>query len=256
MKARIDRAWRLFATALSFFLFGLGSVFISLILAPILLVLPGTAVQKKRRGKACIHHVFRFYIGLMKLLGVLSYEVHGRDQLQGAKLILANHPSLIDVIFLISLVPNANCVVKRALLRNPFTYGPVKAAGYILNNDSVDVVIEGAQQAFDRGDALIIFPEGTRSKPGQQLSLKRGAANVAIRTEVDVTPVIIDCNPVTLTKGEPWYSIPLQRPHFAIRVERPIVMAAYIANDKPAMAARNLTADLTDFFNKEIGLHE
>ena len=256
MKAHIDRAWRLFATALSFFLFGLGSVVISLILAPILLVLPGTAVQKQRRGKACIHHVFRFYIGLMKLLGVLSYEVHGRNRLQGAKLILANHPSLIDVIFLISLVPNANCVVKRALLRNPFTYGPVKAAGYIINDDSVDDVIDAAQQAFDRGDALIIFPEGTRSKPGQSLSLKRGAANVAIRTAVDVTPVIIECNPLTLTKGEPWYRIPLQRPHFSIRIEHPILMKAYIDNQKPAMAARDLTADLTGFFNKEIGLHE
>ena len=76
MKAHIDRAWRLFATALSFFLFGLGSVFISLILAPMLLVLPGTAVQKQRRGKACIHYVFRFYIGLMKLLGVLLSLIH------------------------------------------------------------------------------------------------------------------------------------------------------------------------------------
>ncbi|MBN45768.1 MULTISPECIES: lysophospholipid acyltransferase family protein [unclassified Methylophaga] len=256
MTAFLDRSWRLFATALSFFLFGLGSVFISLLLAPILMVLPGTSVQKQRRGKACIHHVFRCYIGLMKLLGVLSYEVHGRDKLQGAKLILANHPSLIDVIFLISLVPNANCVVKKALLRNPFTYGPVKAAGYILNDDSVDVVIEAAQQAFDRGDALIIFPEGTRSKPGQRLSLKRGAANVAVRTKVDVTPVIIDCQPLTLTKGEPWYRIPQQRPHFVIRIEPPMPIATYIDNVKPAMAARNLTADLTGFFNKEIGLHE
>jgi len=256
MTAFFDRGWRLFVTALSFFLFGLGSVFISLILAPILMVLPGTSVQKQRRGKACIHHVFRFYIGLMKLLGVLSYQVYDRDRLQGAKLILANHPSLIDVIFLISLVPNANCVVKKALLRNPFTYGPVKAAGYILNDDSVDAVIEAAQQAFDRGDALIIFPEGTRSIPGEKLNLKRGAANVAVRTAVDVTPVVIDCQPVTLTKGEPWYRIPQQRPHFVIRISPPMPIATYIDNVKPAMAARNLTADLTGFFNKELGLHE
>lgn len=256
MLSRLDRAWRFFATALSFFLFGLGCIFISLVVAPILLLLPGSTTQRQLRGKACIHYVLRWYIGMMKFLGVLSYEVHGLQRLKGAKMILANHPSLIDVVFLISMLPNANCVVKSALLRNPFTYGPVKAAGYIINDDMVDDVIVAARQAFDRGDALIVFPEGTRSKPGQKLILKRGAAHVAIRTAADVTPVIIQCSPLTLTKGEPWYHIPPQRPHFVIRIEQPIEIATYINDVKPSMAARNLTATLTRFFNKEIGLHE
>lgn len=252
----LDRSWRLFATALSFVLFGLGAIVISLVVVPILLLLPGSSIQRQQRGKACIHHIFRCYIAVMEVLGVLSYEVHGIEKLKGAQLILANHPSLIDVVFLISLVPNANCVVKSALLRNPFTYGPVRAAGYIVNDDMVDDVIVAAKQAVDRGEALIVFPEGTRTKPGQELILKRGAAHIAIRTAANVTPVIIQCKPVTLTKGEPWYHIPPKRPHFVIRIEQPIEVTAYINNVKPSMAARNLTADLTDFFNKEIGLHE
>jgi hypothetical protein len=42
-------------------------------------------------------------------------------------MIIANHPSLIDVVFLIGLVRQANCVVKQSLWENPFTRGPVRA---------------------------------------------------------------------------------------------------------------------------------
>jgi 1-acyl-sn-glycerol-3-phosphate acyltransferase len=255
-KQALGRFWRFFATAISFFLFGLGGIIIPLVVVPVLTLLPGNALQRQRRGRAFIHHTFRLYIRLMKTLGVLTYEVQGIEKLSDAKLVLANHPSLIDVVFLISLIPNANCVVKSALLRNPFTRGPVKVAGYIVNDDAADDVIDAAEQAFARGDALIIFPEGTRSKPGHTLILKRGAANVAVRTKADVTPVIIDCKPLTLTKGEPWYRIPLQRPHYTIRIKNTIHMSAYTRDTKPSMAARSLTTDLTGFFNKEIGLHE
>ncbi len=49
---------------------------------------------------------------------------------------IANHPTLIDVVVLIGLMEQANCVVKQALWSNPFTKGPVQSAGYILNAGS------------------------------------------------------------------------------------------------------------------------
>ncbi len=159
------RIWRLLATAMSFALFGLGGIIIPLIVIPVIYLLPGDVQRRQRRGKAFIHHSFRFYIQLMKNMGILSFELEDIDRLKDAKLVLANHPTLIDVVFLISLIPQANCVVKSALMRNPFTRGPLKAAGYIVNDDSVDDVIAAAEAAFKHGDVLIIFPEGTRSIP-------------------------------------------------------------------------------------------
>lgn len=252
----LKRCWRLIATAMSFALFGLGGIIIPLIVIPIIYLLPGDAQRRQRRGKAFIHQSFRLYIQLMKNMGVLSYELEDVDRLKQAKLVLANHPTLIDVVFLISLIPQANCVVKSALMRNPFTRGPLKAAGYIVNNESVDDVIAAAEAAFENGDTLIIFPEGTRSVPGEVLELKRGAANVAVRTQVDVTPVLIDCQPVTLTKGQPWYRIPDTKPHFKISVAESIAITNFIKQDKPSVAARNLTSALSQYFNEEIGLRE
>ncbi len=253
--AKINHLWRWLGTAFSFFIFGLGGILLPLIAVPILFLIPGSSLQREQRAQQVIHRSFRFYIGMMKSLGVISYQLEGVERLRSAQLILANHPSLIDVIFLIALVPNANCVVKGRLVRNPFTRGPIKTAGYIINDNSNDV-ISAASDAFVKGHALIIFPEGTRTTPGQSVSLKRGAANVAIRAEADITPVIIGCTPTTLTKQDRWYQVPSRKVHFHIRVDEKMPVSEYLEQCAPSVGARKLTADLTEYFNKELGLYE
>lgn len=255
MIGKIEFCWRWLATAFSFFIFGVGGLLLPIIALPILYCIPATALVREGRAQALIHHVFRFYIGMMRRLGVLSYEIHGRQKLEGAKLILANHPSLIDVVFLIAMVPNANCVVKGRLAKNIVTRGPIHTAGYIVN-DNNEAVIGMAAEAFSKGHALIVFPEGTRSVPEQKLMLKRGAANIAIRTKADITPVLIECAPSTLTKSDRWYQIPKTKVHFKIQVKDRIAVDSYLAGDPPSVAARKLTNDLTDYFNEELMLND
>lgn len=252
----VNQGWRWLGTAFSFFVFGLGGTLIPIVVVPVLYSLPGSKLQREQRTQKVIHHAFRFYIGMMRVLGVLSYQISGIEKLQGAKLILANHPSLIDVIFLIALIPNANCVVKSKLIRNPFTRGPVKAAGYIIN-DNPEEVIAAAAVAFAKGHALIVFPEGTRTTPLQPLYFKRGAANISIRAVADITPVIIDCHPTTLTKDDRWYQVPAKKVHFQIHVKDPIQIEPYLQKRIiPSQQVRLLTSDLEAYFNKERIPHE
>jgi 1-acyl-sn-glycerol-3-phosphate acyltransferase len=188
---------------------------------------------------------------MMRFLGVLSYEIVNAEKLGDARLVLANHPSLLDVVFLISLMPNANCIVKGHLTRNFFIRGPVKAAGYIVN-ETAEAAIADADRAFRNKQCLIIFPEGTRTTQSEALKLKRGAANVAIRTGSDITPVLIYCDPTTLTKNERWYQIPPRRMHFRILVKDKISIEQYSTNISPSKGARMLTRDLTEYFEKEL----
>jgi 1-acyl-sn-glycerol-3-phosphate acyltransferase len=202
-----------------------------------------------------IHKVFRFYIRLMRFLGVLTYDVSGLEKLKDARLILANHPSLIDVVFLIAMVPNANCVVKGRLARNPVMRGPINGAGYIVNDTAEDVV-DAAKSVFDKGHALIVFPEGTRTTPDEDIILKRGAANIAVRAQSDITPVLIGCTPTTLTKQDKWYQVPSRRVHFWMKVQDQIEIAPYLDERNPSVAARSLTQYLTGYFSKELSKHE
>jgi len=253
---KIKYGWRWFATAFSFFSFGVGGILIPIFVVPVLYLLPGDQLLRERRGQKFIHHSFRFFIGMMKFMGVLTYDVSDIEKLKDAKLILANHPSLLDVVFLISFVPNANCVVKSKLVQNPVMMGPLKAAGYIVNDEAADDVIVAAAEAFEKGHALIVFPEGTRTTPSEPMQLKRGAANIAIRTEMDITPVLIECVPTTLTKADRWYQIPYKRMHFRIQVKEQIEIDKYLGDLSPTKAARMLTTDLRHYFLQELRLHE
>src|SRR5690606_3555824 len=107
-------------------------------------------------------------------------SVQGEHLLQRpGLLVLANHPCLIDVVFLIAFTPNPDCIVKGGLLANPAMRGYLRLTGF-LRNDRGAELIEDARSSLAAGSALIIFPEGTRTQPGQPLQFQRGAANVAL----------------------------------------------------------------------------
>ena len=93
----------------------------------------------------------RLFIGLMHRLGGLTYEFRGRERLgRPGQLILANHPSLIDVVFLLAFMPGAGCVVKAGLWRNPLTRGAVTLAEFIPNDSTADM-IEAAAARCTKG---------------------------------------------------------------------------------------------------------
>lgn len=253
---KLNHAWRWLGTAFSFFIFGVGGICLPLLVFPTLYLLPGSSDVREQRAQKVIHKTFRFYIRLMRFLGVLDYKIEAPERLVNAKLILANHPSLIDVVFLIAMVPNANCVVKSRLLKNPFMRGPIKAAGYIINDEAAEDVITAARDAFNKQHALIVFPEGTRTTPNTPLAMKRGAANIAIRAQADITPVLIGCTPTTLTKQDKWYQVPETKVHFWMKVQDEIKIAPYIETDNPSRSARNLTKDLTHYFTEELSRYE
>jgi len=219
LKRQLNHIWRLFGTALSFSLFGIGGLLLGLLFFPMLFLVIRDPLQRQIAARKWIRRAFCLFIGVMKNLGVLSYRIHGQEGLTVPAncLIVANHPTLIDVVFLICLFPQADCVIKSLMWRNPFTRFVVLAANYIPNND--DAALLGAcTDRLQGGGQLILFPEGTRSKPGKNLRFKPGAAAIAVRAGAILQPVLIGCTPMTLTKGEPWYHIPETKPFFELQI--------------------------------------
>lgn len=250
--SELDRAWRVLATGISFALFGVGGLALRMVVFPLLALCVRDRQAHQRAARAAVRLSFRGFVGIMRLLGVLRYEVKGLEKLDRAgQLILANHPTLIDTVFLIAFVRNADCIVKGALSNNPFMRGPIRAAGYISNDRGPELVEDGIA-SLRAGGNLIIFPEGTRTPPGGTPTLRRGAANIAVRGMRAVTPVVIRCDPPTLGKGDKWWHVPARRVRFRIEVKDDIAAELFRHDDvSEVLAARRLTEYLQQFFMKE-----
>jgi 1-acyl-sn-glycerol-3-phosphate acyltransferase len=249
MSRSINHAWRVFATGFVFVLFGLGALFISLTMFPALRLSTLRADVARRRIQRAMQHTFHVYIEIMRLLGIMTYEIHGVSKLrEQGRLIVANHPTLIDVVLLVSLMPEVDCIVKRGLWRNPFLRWPVIWASYIPNSEGEEL-IEGCAAKVRSGHSLLVFPEGTRTVPGRPMRMQRGAAHIALAADVEVLPVTVTCEPATLFKGNPWYRVPARRFHMKVVVGEPVAAATFRQEGElPARAARRLTQWLLAYY--------
>ena len=251
MIKRLNYIWRLLVTGFSFFAFGVGGIILRGLVFPILNLIPEDNNKKTQRAQLSVHYSFYVFIGLMHRLGVMTYDIKGLERLnRPGQLILANHPTLIDIVFLISRIPFANCIVKEKLWHNPFTKGAVTHAGYISNGHS-ETMIQECVDYLKSGGILIIFPEGTRTKTNTDYNFQRGAARIALKANTVVTPVTLRCKPSTLTKQEKWYQIPNCRFHLSMEVGNDMVLDEFLEIEPKTIAVRRLNRYLQDYFSQQ-----
>lgn len=175
-----------------FGLFGLGA----LLLAPLMLIL-----RKPEYGQPVVRAAWRLLTFFFVLTRLVRIERGNLAPIAGS-VIAASHPSLVDVVLLVSLVPRTLYVAKRALRRNPFLSAIVRATA--LPDDAT--LPERAAAYLKDGWNVLIFPEGTRSPAeGGLQPLHRGAAQLALRTGAPLACVRIDVSRRSLGKGQkPW----------------------------------------------------
>lgn len=242
----LNQCWRLFAIAFGFLLFGVfGLVILSILWFSLLRLVIWNRNNQITIAQYSISISFRIFIGIIKLLGIIQYQFEGLEKLKQDKncLIVANHPSLLDVVLLVSVLPRCNCLVKGALLNNIFISGIIKTAGYILNAES-EKILPQCQQILSNNGRILIFPEGTRTVPNQPIKLQRGAANIALRCHADIRIIHIQCDPPFLIKEQKWYDIPIKKTSFNIMIGEKISIDNFI-EPNTTVAARKLTRYLT-----------
>ena len=250
LRSRLNFTQRLIGTAIAFGSFGIGGTLLGLCFPLLYLVTPSS--QRQARARQVIHRAFYQFLCWMRCLGIMQWQIEGQHLLgRPGQLVIANHPSLLDVVFMMAHINEPNCIVKGSLWRNPCMVGPVTAAGFIPNHSSEQMVLDGVS-ALQNGDCLIIFPEGTRTPPGQSLEFHRGAATIAIKGARVLTPVLITVSPTTLTKNEKWYKIPQRRFVMTLKVLDDIDLDPYRQAHSKPIAARHLNSDLTALYTQEL----
>jgi 1-acyl-sn-glycerol-3-phosphate acyltransferase len=244
--------WRTSFTIVSFSLFFLGAFCLCFFYFPLIHLISRSRGSAQRVCRKGVYHSFRAFIWMMHVTGVLDYHISGREHLRGGQLIIGNHPSLIDVIFVVSQIPDAYCVVKDDLWTNPLTHLLARFTGYVAAAEPEEL-IKQCVAVIRTGAALVMFPEGTRTVPDESLSFKRGAAMVMLRSSTDIVPVILNIWPPTLAKGAPWFKVPSEKVQYSMEILTPVPSSDFLTDGcSERQNTRLCTLKLQEFFAERL----
>ncbi len=209
------RPIRLLLTFVCFAIFFGGSLLLGLVFCPLVWLL--TIGNRERTRDFCTGFIawgYGWFIRCTRLMGLIRLD--GRVEVPEAirdrpYVLVANHPTLIDVLFLLHWFPRLTCVVKKSWYDFFFWGALLRSTHYLPNVDPEEEGLPGAA-ILDRmtehvkaGHPLVFFPEGTRSLATSLHRFKRGAFELAERAQVPLVMVFIDVDRPFLMKGVPFW---------------------------------------------------
>jgi 1-acyl-sn-glycerol-3-phosphate acyltransferase len=177
----------------------------------------------------------RAVIGFDKLCFVVycrSFEVIGRENvpLEGGLIVASNHMNNADPPAVMLAVPrHPTFMAKKEMFGWPVLGLIFRAFGaFPVRRTEADLAaLRAATELVQRGEMLVMFPEGTRSRTGGLGKGHPGTALVALRTDTPVVPVAVtgtesvrwpwiflkprSIKRITVTIGEPFQVPPVQR---------------------------------------------
>lgn len=170
------------------------------------------------------YRIVRFAMNICRLILLAKIEVNGRNHLpaHGPYLVVLNHTSTVDTPVLLLTFPlmKWRFFAVEKWKTHPI-FGPIMAwlgAIYVARDEVDRQQLREALAAIEQGVVFGLAPEGTRSKTGQMMAAKDGAAYLASRTNIPIIPVgLVNCDvifenfkqfkttPVQVNIGEPFY---------------------------------------------------
>lgn len=253
-KRPVTRFYRGFMKVLAIIVFGIGAVILAIIVFPLIrlyaIIENLFRKQKKDFGilaRAYVSHTFRIFLGFLTVFGVARSKVDDRATYKNLhkKILIANHPSMLDFVYLMAYCPNSTCIVRGSLLKTPLA-GVIKQA-YITNTTDFDELKEKCKKLTDKGCNVIIFPEGTRTPRNCRNNYKKGAARLALYCGCDVQPFFIGgSDKYGLGKHDGLFSYnPVEELFYDFKMLPVIPVADYSDQPEP-IAAKHLTQKMEE----------
>lgn len=135
---------------------------------------------------------------LLRIVVGLDHRIEGKENLLHEPAIYASkHQSTWDTLIFALLLPDCAYVLKRELYRVPL-FGQLLARSRPIAIDrsaggsALRRMLGSAERAIEEGRAIVIFPEGTRTAPGERGRYQPGTAALYHRLGVPVVPVALD----------------------------------------------------------------
>ena len=199
----------------------------------LLFALPSPSrMERARRLQRVTARAYRFLHHWLRLTRIAHFDHRGAlEEIPGPCVILANHPTSLDVTAVMASLNGVFTVVKPSVFRRRMLRPLLVATGHVegpgRDPASIGRVVGECVERLEHGMTLMIFPEGTRSPPGGLHPFGRLAFEIACRAKVPVVSIGVRCEPPWLSKEVPLFDPPHPQPRLALEV---------IGRDDPADA--------------------
>ncbi len=165
------------------------------IIALILLILLPFSSQEMRKGSQFWTRFIMF--GMRHIIGI-TFEVRGAENLpENGAIIACKHQSAWDTAIFVNMRISTAYILKKELLKIPFYGWYVHRAGHIAVDRNAGAsalknMVSDVKAALAKGRNIVIFPEGTRSSPGEPGTYHPGVAAIYSQTNLPVIPVALN----------------------------------------------------------------
>ena len=135
---------------------------------------------------------------LLRLICSITYEVRGKQNIpKHAVIVASKHQSAFETLLLFKLIKNSVFIHKRELFYIPIFGQYLKKSNMIaINRDegskALRQMLNEVKQKISNDQSIIIFPEGTRKKPGELPDYKPGIAGIYKETKANILPVALN----------------------------------------------------------------
>lgn len=159
------------------------------------------------KGQALIRWLFGTWLKMSIRIGVFDIEFPEADKLRAERgvVIAPNHPTMLDAVILLSIVPRTVCIMRASLINSPFLGGAARLARFVTNDSGPALIRQGVEK-IQHGENLLIFPEGTRTVSGAVNRFKNGFALIAVKSDAPIQTVFIEREASYLGKGVSLFS--------------------------------------------------
>jgi 1-acyl-sn-glycerol-3-phosphate acyltransferase len=174
---------------------------------------------------------------LLAVAGVSVRVLHA-DRLRPGRsfVVVANHESFCDILVLLAYLPmQVRFLAKRSVFRVPILGWSIAAAGFIPvdrgDRSRGSETVEAALRRLSGGRSVVIFPEETRTRTGDLLPFKRGAAHLALKSGLPILPVALAGTFQVLRRG----SLRITPGRVVMSVGNPIEISGHTLRDREAV---------------------
>ena len=136
----------------------------------------------------------KFLLFICRILFRVQYEGISNVPPKGSCIIVPNHVSYADPVWVsLPIKRRIRYMAWERLFRIPILGMLMRFYGaFPVNVDAVDVSArKSALDVIARGDALMVFPEGGRTKTGELMDFRLGAFRLALNQGISIVPVSI-----------------------------------------------------------------